>query len=280
MTAQPLAPTPSTRPLARSRQLPWLRALAAGAAALTLAALAPAIWLAAAGGAGLLALGGLLAIGVAALQALPLAAQKLENRLLAARQAEARRNPIEQLHNELLRRAERLKAFRRALVAVGAQIESIVQMIAAQRHRDPAHVLAQQQRALERLRQFHALNLGRLHSAEQALQEFRSTIERKESEWRIALAIEEASAALDPDAAENLLQGLLADTALRSVQERFNAVFAELDVQMSSVDAPTRTLLDEPALQRMEALHLPLAGADPRDRRGHPINPEAQGETT
>jgi hypothetical protein len=49
---------------------------------------------------------------------------------------------------------------------------------------------------------------------------------------------------------------LLADTALRSVQERFNAVFAELDVQMCSVDAPTRQLLDEPSLQRMEALDL------------------------
>jgi hypothetical protein len=141
-------------------------------------------------------------------------------------------------------------------------------MIAAQRHRDPAHVLEQQQRALGRLRQFHALNLGRLQNAEQALAEFRSTIERKESEWRIALAIEEATAALDPQAAETLLQGLLADTALRIVQERFNAVFAELDVQMSSVDAPTRTLLDAPSLQRMDAIALTeLAGLD-TDRAG------------
>jgi hypothetical protein len=239
-------------------QLSWLRAVSAGIAVLLLAALAPVVWLAAAGGAGLVVLGGLLAIGLALLQALPLAAQKLENRLLAARKAEARRSPIEQLHNELLRRAERLKIFRGALVTVGAQIQSITQAIAAQRHRDPAHVLEQQVQALQRLKQFHALNLGRLKNAEQALQEFRSTIERKESEWRIALAIEEATAALDPDAAEGLLNDLLADTALHSVQDRFNAVFAELDVQMSSVDAPTRALLEPAEQQRMRALELPL----------------------
>lgn len=262
-------PTPAFRSPPRSqthqRQLPWLRGLAAAVAVLALAAFAPVVWLAAAGGAGLMVLGTLLALAFAAIQALPLVAQKLENRLLAARKAEARRNPIEQLQNELLRRADRLKAFRRALVTVGGQIESITQMVAAQRHRDPTHVLEQQQRALQRLQQFHELNLRRLNNAEQALGEFRSTIERKESEWHIALAIEEATAALDPHAAEGLMQGLLADTALRSVQERFNAVFAELDVQMCSVDAPTRQLLDEPSLHRMEALDLlPQADDMPR----------------
>lgn len=233
-----------------------LRGLIVAGAVLALAAFAPMIWLAAAGGAGLLVLGALLALALAVVHALPLATQKLENRLLVARKAEARRNPIEQLQNELLRRADRLKAFRRALVKVGGQIESISQMIASRRHEDPSHVLEQQQRALQRLQQFQDMNLQRLTNAELALGEFRSTIERKESEWRIALAIEEATSALDPDAAEGLMQDLLADTALRSVQERFNAVFAELDVQMCSVDAPTRQLPDQTQWQRMEALEL------------------------
>ncbi len=247
----------STRPL--PRQVTWLRGLLVVGAVLGLAVFAPVVWLAAAGGAGLLVLGALLALALAAVHAVPLVTQKLENRLLIARKAEARRNPIEQLQNELLRRADRLKAFRRALVKVGGQIESISQMIASRRHEDPAHVLEQQQRALERLKQFQDMNLRRLTNAEQALGEFRSTIERKESEWRIALAIEEATSALDPDAAEGLMQDLLADTALRSVQERFNAVFAELDVQMCSVDAPTRQLPDQTQWQRMEALDLKVA---------------------
>ena len=55
------------------------------------------------------------------------------------------------------------------------------------------------------------------------------------------------------------MQDLLAETELRSVQERFNAVFAELDVQMCSVDAPTRLQADQPHWQRMEALDLQVS---------------------
>jgi hypothetical protein len=110
---------------------------------------------------------------------------------------------------------------------------------------------------LQRLKQFHVLNLNRLLQAQAALEEFRLTVGRKQSEWRIALAIDDANVALDPNAADNLMQDLMTDTALRTVQDRFNNVFAELDVQMSSLDGPTRNLLDDQSLDRMDELHLP-----------------------
>jgi hypothetical protein len=240
----------------RRDSVPWLRVTAAAAAVVLLAIFAPVIWLAAAGGVGLVITGLVLALAYAVVQALPWMAQRLENRLLAARKSEARRNPIEQLQNELLRRAQRLRAFRDALVTVGGQVESIAQMVAERRHRDPQHELDRQEKALRRLQQFHAMNIARLQHAQAALDDFRSAIERKESEWRIALAIDEASALLDPRAAEALTQDLLTDTALRTVQERFNSVFAELDVQMCSLDAPTRTLLQPDSLSRMDAVQL------------------------
>jgi hypothetical protein len=235
----------------------WLRTLAVGLGLGSLALLAPIVWLAASGGIGLLVLGSTLVVGFAAVQTLPLLGQRLENAILASRKAEARRNPIAQLQNEVLRRSARLSLFRQALVTVGGQIESISQMLAERQHRDPNHVLARQERALERLQQFHSINLGRLVQSQGALEEFRCTVERKESEWRIALAIDDASELLGPNATDNLMQDLLTDSALRSVQDRFNSVFAELDVQMSSITGPTRTLLDEKALDRMDALHLP-----------------------
>lgn len=244
-------------PATEGKKIPWIRAAAALAVAGTLAAAAPLLWLAVSGGVSLLALGLLGATGFALVQALPLMGQKLENGLLAARKAEARRNPIEQLQNEVLRRAERLRAFHKALVTVGGQIESIAQMLVERRHKDPSHVLDRQERALQRLQQFQRANLARLGQAQSALEEFRSTVERKESEWRIALAIGEANDLMDPQATDNLMQELLTDTALRSVQDRFNNVFAELDVQMSSMDGPTRTLLEDSSLGHMEALHLP-----------------------
>lgn len=243
------------RRLATDRVL-WLRLAAAAGVTGVLALLAPAIWLALSAGAGLLMLALMLLGGFALAQALPWLGQMLENRLLSARKAEARKNPIEQLQNELLRRAQRLKAFRSALVSVGAQIESIQQMLAARKSRDPGHELDRQAKALDRLRQFHRLNLDRLAQAQGALDEFRATIERKESEWQLACAIDQASAAMDPHATDNLIQDLLTDTALRTVQDRFNQVFAELDVQMSSLDSPARSLLEPRELDRIEALQV------------------------
>lgn len=234
-----------------------VRAIAVVATIVLLSVSAPLVWAAVSAAAGIAALAGMAAVGFALMQALPLVMQKLENRILRERKAEAYANPIEQLQNEVLRRADRLQSFRQALVTVGGQIESISELMLHCQHRDPNHILERQERALHRLQQFHSLNLGRLAQAQAALEEFRATVERKEREWRIALAIGEASELLDPNAASNLMQDLLTDSALRSVQERFNSVFAELDVQMSSLDGPARKLLDDRSLEGMGALHLP-----------------------
>lgn len=242
-------------------------ALRTGAVAVSVALLAlsaPIIWAALAAGIGLAGLLAMALAGTVVFQALPWAMQRLENGLLKLRKAEARANPIEQLQNEVLRRAERLGAFRQALVRVGTQIESIAQMVQARSQRDPGHVLERQERALQRLRQFHELNLARLMQAQAALQDFRHKVDQKQSEWEIALAIDETSKALDPNATEHLLQELLTDTALRSVQDRFNAVFCELDVQMRSLDAPTHELFAGRGMERMEALNL-VSAADRRE---------------
>jgi hypothetical protein len=235
-----------------------VRAASAVGAMALLTFLAPYIWSAVAAGMGLAALAAMGVVGVSVFHAIPLGMQKLENHLLQLRKAEARRNPIEQLQNELLRRGSKLRAFHSALVTVGSQIESISQMLEDRKHKDPAHLLHRQERALHRLQQFHGINRQRLVVAQVALDEFRFTIERKESEWRIAMAIGEATDLLDPNATDNLMQDLLTDSALRSVQDRFNAVFAELDLQMTSVDAPTHDMLDNEGLHPMGALELPV----------------------
>ena len=249
--------TPNNSTATNAQKIWLVRGIAVVANLGLLTVLAPLVWAAVSAAAGITVLIGMTVAGFAVFQALPLAMQKLENRVLRARKVEARANPIEQLQNEVLRRAERLQSFRRALVIVGGQIESISQLLVDRRHRDPTHVLDRQQRALDRLQQFQSVNLDRLGQAQAALEEFRFTVERKESEWRIALAIDEANELLDPNATDNLMQDLLTDTALRSVQERFNCVFAELDVQMSSLDGPARKFLDDHRLDGLGALQLP-----------------------
>lgn len=246
----------SLNPVMDTKRVPWLRGLAAAAVVCLVAALSPLIWLAATGGVGLIVLGVVACVGFALVQALPLMGQKLENALLAARKAEARRNPIEQLENEVLRRGQRLSEFRKALVTVGGQIESIREMLEESYRKSPGHTLERQERALKRLQQFHQLNLERLGQAHAALKEFQTVVKEKKREWTIGLAISDTTEALDPHASENLLQDLLADTALRTVQDRFNSVFAELDVQMSSVESPTRVLLPEHDPHQLDTLQV------------------------
>jgi hypothetical protein len=242
---------------AHFNQIPLIRVLTIGVGVIALALFAPIVWLAATGGVGLLVLCAVVASGFALMQTLPMLGQKLENALLAARKAEARRNPIEQLQNDILRRAERLRSFRQALVLVGGKIESIRQMVADSHRRDPGFVLEHEERALQRLQRFYTANIDRLAQANAALDEFQRTVKRKEEQWIIALAISDANALMDPHAGDNLIQGLLTDTALRTVQDRFNSVFAELDVQMSSLDGPTRAMLEQPHLDPLGALCLP-----------------------
>ena len=243
------------------REIPsWVVRTAAVACTIVLLALSvPVIWAAVSAGLGLVALIVMAAGGVILFQAMPWAMQRLENRLLKLRKAEASANPIEQLESDVMRRAARLKAFRTALATVGGQIESIRQLLEERSHKDPGHVLERQQRALQRLVGFYGGNLDRLDRAQVALEDFRSTADRKKSEWNIAEALNVAAGMLDPHPAEYLIQDLLTDEALRTVQDRFNSVFAELDIQMLNVDAPTRTLMGDSGLERLDALTLPQA---------------------
>ncbi len=254
---------PSYRLSSQPGELPtW--AVRAGAVAATIVLLAmslPLVWAAVSAGLGLLALTVLAVGGVVVFQAVPLGMQRLENRLLSMRKTEARSNPIEQLENDVLRRAARLTSFREALATVGGQIESIRQMVDDRRRTDPGHVLERQQRALQRLAHFYDANLGRLDQAQSTLEQFKSTVAQKKSEWEISIAINIAGQALDPDAGDYLIQDLLTDEALRTVQGRFNTVFAELDIQMRRADAPTRTLIDDYGSEQLDALALPQASA-------------------
>lgn len=245
---------PDTRKMFEIPRTWWLRAIAVTAVLGALAASAPLVVMAISAGAGLLTLGGMAIFGFAALQALPLGMQKLENRLLQARKQEARDNPIEQLQNDCLRREERLQTFKRALVSIGGQIESMREMLHERKDKAPHHVLDKQERAIARMDHFYQANIVRLKEAHQALEDFRTQVTQKAFEWEFAQAGQVVMAALNPAEMQDLMQDLLSDEALRSVQNRFNMVFAELDVDLRSINAPTRNYLASAAMDPLEEL--------------------------
>lgn len=241
-------------PNSAPNQIWWIRGAAAVVTIGLLAVSMPIVWVAASAGLGLLSLAAMGIFGVAVFQALPWAAQRFENHLLLLRKAQARANPMEQLQNECVRREQRLQSFRRALVTIGGQIESMGQMVEERANQDPGHVLERQQRALKRMAHFYECNLVRLNEAQSALEEFRHQIKQKMFEWEFAQAGQVVMAALHPGELNDLMQDLLTDEALRAVQNRFNTVFAELDVEMRSMDSPAYGLMDGSVMECMDAL--------------------------
>jgi hypothetical protein len=232
----------------------WIRAGTVIAAVALLGASLPIIGAAVQAGLGLFALAAMGVVGIAFTQAMPLLMQKLENRLLAARKQEARTNPVEQLHHECMRREQRLESFRRALIHIGGKIESMEQMLSDRAHADPQHVLDRQRRALERMRHFYRCNLERLDEAQSALEAFQRQVKQKMFEWEFARAGQVVMSALRPESMEDLMQDLLTDEALKSIQDRFNQVFAELDVELHSINAPTYEMLCEAKREALEGL--------------------------
>jgi len=207
-------------------------------------------------GAGLLALGLIAGVGVLTFSALPLLMHKLENQLFALRKAEARKNPVEQLLNDCLRRAERLKTFRQVLVNIGGQIESMGEMLEERRRTNPDQSLERQRRALERMGIFYEFQIGRLREANAALEAFKHMVKQKEFELRFATLAGGIMRALNPQEVEELMQNILTDEALMEVQQRFNAVYAELDIGMRAPDSPALDHLGQVALDPLGELRI------------------------
>jgi hypothetical protein len=252
----PLAHRPPN--LGATPSMRWLRVAGAAGVVGLIALAAPVVWLAAAGGVGLLVLGVLALVGAAALRALPLLGQKLENRLLAARKAEARGNPIEQMQNHAMHRARQVAVVRESLINIRAQIETLQDRLDERRRQAPQHDLRKQEAGLLKMRQFHDAYLGKLDDAERALEDYRRHVETKSFEWEFALAGNEVLRQLDAADQERALRELLADEATREVQRAFNRTFAALDVEV-------RNLAATPRLEFGPGLQLDLPAVDLRE---------------
>jgi hypothetical protein len=213
------------------RQIWPVRIGAAVFGLIVLAALAPVIWSAVTGGLGLLALALTGGVGVAAFQALPLLGQKLENRLLAGRKAEARANPIEQLQNFLLQKRQGVASFKQSVVRIGAQIKGMSDMIEERKRQKPGYDATRQESAVKAMKEAHVLLVVKYRNAEVALVQLNEVVEDKQFEWKFGQAGQAALQNLNATSGQELLNQLLAGEAFDSVRDNFNHVFSELEME-------------------------------------------------
>jgi hypothetical protein len=228
------------------QQLVWsVRLVAMVCGLFILAAIAPVIWSAVTGGIGLLALAGTGAVGVALFQALPLLGQKLENRLLAVRKAEARANPIEQLQNFLLQKRQRVGAFKQAVVRIGAQIKGMHDMIDERKRQKPGYDATRQEAAVKAMKEAHVLLVVKYRNAEVALVQLSEVVEDKKFEWKFGQAGQAAIQNLNATSGQELLDQMLADEAFDSVRDNFNQVFSELEMEAEKLSSAKALSFDD-----------------------------------
>lgn len=227
----------------------------------------PILWTAAIGGAGLLVLAIVGGVAVAGFQTIPLLLQKWENRILAARKAEARQNPIEQLQNYLQAKAEQLRAFKSAVATIGGNVESLRDMINERKKAKPGYDAAKQERALKAMRDAYDTLRTKAAAGEAALQELKETIDDKSFEWNFAQAGQQAMQNLNATSGQELLDQMLADEAFSSVRNNFNQVFAELEVEAGRLNSAQQLKFGEETID-VSGVHIPTNVGKQRQKVG------------
>lgn len=221
-----------------------------------LALLAPLSWSALSGGVGLLALGALGVLGVGLFQTLPLLGQTLENRLLAARKAEARANPIEQLQNFLLQKRRQVNDFKGAVVAIATQIASMADMIDERKRKKPGYDASRQEGALRAMQDAHKVLVRKYQRAEAALEELADVIEDRKFEYKFGQAGKIAIQTMNATSGQDLIDQMLADEAFDSVRDNFHHVFADLELEAAKLSSAKQLAFDDGMHIDLSSIHL------------------------
>jgi hypothetical protein len=242
----------------------------AGVAVATVAAIGlamPLIASAVVGGAGLMVLGAFAIVGIGVVQALPLIGQKWENKLLQLRKAEARQNPEEELDKRVIYKKEQLRKAQEALSIIVGYMRGLARMIAKEEKDDPDHDISHLFKTLDSMQGFVTSRVEKMKLATEKLAEFEKAIKRWKFEHRFA---QQGKIAIDSiknmDGADTMGELLTAE-AIQAIEEKFDAIFGEMDVEAmlsqasqlkmrnpNIFDMDEATVIDEPVTAKFEKL--------------------------
>lgn len=238
----------------------WIvRGVMAVAAIGVLAFVLPLIYFAFLSALGLVGIAITAALGFGFIQALPMLGQKWENKLLGLRKAEARTNPIEQIQNNVIRKAQQLKAFKDGMEVIGGQIGSLETSLKEQQRKDPGDDFTEQWNAVNKMKSYYDTKKQSYAQAYTALEEYKKAVERAKFKFGFGNAAAGIAQAMNSTDAEALVQNMLSDEAFKAVDIRFNSAFAALD--MDSVELNTKNHLEfgQGLTIDVQAIHIPTA---------------------
>lgn len=212
----------------------WIsRGVVVGALVFGLYGVLPIVWSALLAGLGLIGIGIVGVLGVGIVKLLPFLGQVWENRILKLRKSEARANPLEQLQNRLIERSGEVLTFENALRAISGQIIGLNRMIDERSRQDPNHDLKRERVSLDAMKRFHEKQVAKLRDAKQALVDFKTEIDRKKFELDFATVGNAALKSLSAAEGGDVSQRLLTQEAFQSIENQFDQVFGDLEIEAS-----------------------------------------------
>lgn len=244
-----------------------VRAGAAVAAIAVIGLATPFIGLAVAGGAGLMVLGAFAIVGIGIVQALPLIGQKWENKLLQLRKAEARQNPEEELDKRVMYKKEQLKKAQEALSVIAGYVRGLSRMIAREERDDPDHDISHLHKTLESMQGFVLTRVEKMKLAAERLAEFEKAVKRWKFEHRFAQQGKVAIDSIKNMEGADTMGELLTAEAIQSIEEKFDSVFGEMDIEAmlsqasqlkmrnpQLIDMDETSVINEPVTAKFETL--------------------------
>jgi uncharacterized protein YeeX (DUF496 family) len=233
------------------------RLLAGAGLAVVLALAGPFLWALASAGVALWVIL-VVGLGLAALvRSIPLLGQKLENRLLAARKAEARENPIEQHQNAAKREAARIQAYENATKTIRAQIDGLRDMVTQQRKVDPSYDFQRTERGIAAMEAAYESRIQTIKNAKMKLEEFKREIQREIFEFEAAKAMQATNGLLSPQDEARIMDDILNNEASRAIRESFNTAVAELDLEVRTLNDAKQLSFDGGLTLDVSAIRIP-----------------------
>lgn len=184
-----------------------------------------------------MAIGGLLGLGVAVLLGLvliygtPYAAMKAANLSLKARKKEASENPIETLQNQTLKAKERLDKAYAELETFATERRNFEQEVSAlsRDHPEDAREFAQQVRDLQAL---HDAKKQACAQAAAEIKNMEAATKRASAKWKVAQSAIRMHR-LTGQTAGSAIDEIMKAEALGAVQSAMNRAMAQLDTAMA-----------------------------------------------
>lgn len=163
--------------------------------------------------------------------------QEEMNRTLAARKAEARKNPIEQLQNYLLEKQTQLSSFKEAVSQIGGQVKSLGDMLLARKAAKPNKDYSKKETSLKAMQGAYEALRTKAKQGDMALIELREIIDDQKFDYQFAKVGQSAVQSLKAMNGQDLLNEMLAGESFDQVRENFNKVFSDIEVEIGNINS-------------------------------------------